>query len=36
MLRLGETKIAKETFYAAKNPIKTRDVNVDNIVISKL
>ena len=29
-------KIAKEKFYAAKKPIKICDVNVDNIVISKL
>ena len=27
---------AKERFYAAKRPIKIWDVNVDNIVISKL
>ena len=36
MLRFGETKIAKEKFYAAKNPIKVWDINVANIVISKL
>ena len=36
MLRFGETKIAKETFYAAKIPIKIRGVNVHNIAISKL
>ena len=36
MLRFGETKIAKEMFYAAKKPIKIWDVNVDNIVILKL
>ena len=36
MLRFGETKVAKETFYAAKKSIKIWDVNVDNIVISKL
>ena len=36
MFRFGETKIAKEKFYAAKKPIKIWDVNVDNIVISKL
>ena len=36
MLRFGETKIAKQKFYAAKKPIKIWDVNVDNIVISKL
>ena len=36
MLRFGETKIAKEKFYAAKDPINIWDVNFDNIVISKL
>ena len=36
MLRFGETKIAKEKFYATKKPIKIWDVNVENIVISKL
>ena len=36
MLKFGETNIAKETFYVAKNPIKTWDVNVDNIGISQL
>ena len=36
MARFGEKKIAKETFYAVKGPIKVCDVNVDNIVISKL
>ena len=36
MLRFRKTKIAKETFYAAKKAIKIWDVNVDNIVISKL
>ena len=36
MLRSGETKIAKEKFYAAKKPIEICDVNVENIVISKL
>ena len=35
-MRFGETKIAKEKFYAAKQPIKIWDVNVDNIVISKV
>ena len=35
-MRFGETKIAKEKFYAAKNPIKVWDINVANIVISKL
>ena len=36
MLTFGETKIAKEKFYAVKKPIKIWDVNVENIVISKL
>ena len=33
MLRFTETKVAKEKFYVAKEPIKIWDVNVDNIVI---
>ena len=36
MLRFGKTIIAKEKFYAAKKLTKNWDVNVDNIVISKL
>ena len=36
MLRFAETKIAKENIYAAKSPINIWDVNVENIVISKL
>ena len=36
MLTLGETKEAKEKFYEAKKTINIWDVNVDNIVISKL
>ena len=36
MVRSGETKIAKEKFYAEKKPMNIWDVNVDNIVISKL
>ena len=32
----GKTKPAKEEFYGAKRPLKNCDVNVDNIVISKL
>ena len=36
MLRFGEKEIAKEKFYAAKKSIKIWDVNVDNIVVSKL
>ena len=31
-----ERQIAEENFYAAKKSIKIWDVNVDNIVISKL
>ena len=33
MVRLGEKKIAKEKFCAAKRPI---NANVDNVVVSKL
>ena len=36
MFRFGEAKVENETFYAAKNPIRIWDVNVDNIVIPKL
>ena len=36
MLRFGETKVTKENFFAAKKPIKTWDVNINNIVILKL
>ena len=36
MLRFGEGEIVKEKFYASKKPIKIWDVNVDDIVISKL
>ena len=36
MVKFGERKIAKETFYAAKRLIKLWNVNVDNIVISEL
>ena len=36
MLRFGEINLAKGKFYAAKKPIETWDVNVDNIIISKL
>ena len=35
MVKFGEREIAKVRFYAAKRPIKTWDVNVGNIVISK-
>ena len=36
MLRFGETKVAKENIYAAKKAINIWDLNIDNIVISKL
>ena len=36
ILRSGETKIRNEKFHAAKKPINIWDVNIDNIVISKL
>ena len=36
MLRFGETKVIKEKFYAPQKTIKRWDVNVANIVISKL
>ena len=36
-MRFGNTKVAKENIYGTKRePIKIWDVNVDNIVISKL
>ena len=36
MTKLGKAGKAKEKIYAAKKPMKIWDVNVDNIVISKL
>ena len=36
MLKFGETKVTKGKFYAAEKRMKIWDVNVDNIVISKL
>ena len=36
MLRFREKKVTKESFYAAKNPLKNCYVNVDNIIISRL
>ena len=36
MLRFGKIKAAKEEFYGANKPIKILDVDVDNIVISKV
>ena len=36
MTRFGDKEIAKERFYAPIRPITICDVNVDNIVFSKL
>ena len=36
MVKFEKTEIAKERFYAAKKPITIWNINVDNIVISKL
>ena len=36
MVRFGDREIVKEKFYAGKRPVKIWDVNIDNIVISKL
>ena len=36
MARFGEKEIEKESFYAPKKAIKIWNVNVDNIIISKL
>ena len=36
MVRFGEKEIEKEKCFAARKPLKIWDVNVDNIVISKL
>ena len=36
MLRSGEKKMGKENFCAAKKPINIWDVELDNIIISKL
>ena len=36
MLRFSKTKVPKEEFYVTNKPIKIWNVNVDNIVISKL
>ena len=38
MVRFGqrERELVKEKFYAAKRPIKISDVNINNIVISKI
>ena len=35
-MRVGDREIAKKSFMLQKKPIKIWDVNVDNIVISKL
>ena len=36
MLRCGETKVVKEKLYSVKKTVNTWDVNVDNIVTTKL
>ena len=36
ILRFGQAKVVKEEFCGAKRPIKTRNVNINNISISKL
>ena len=36
MVKFGKTEIAKQKFYVAKTPTKIWDVNVYNIVTSKL
>ena len=36
MVKFERTEIAKEKFYAGKKPIQISDVNVDNIISSKL
>ena len=36
LLRFGKKKVTKEKYYAAKKTINILDVNIDNIVISKL
>ena len=36
MLRFEKTKLTIEKIYGVKNPIKIWDVDVDNILISKL
>ena len=35
-MKLGKTEIAKEQFYAANKPIQIWNINVDNIVTSRL
>ena len=36
MLRFGETKIVRKKIYSGNQPANIWDINVDNIVISKL
>ena len=36
MLRFSESKVAKEKLYGAKKTVNIWDVNVDNVVVSKL
>ena len=35
-MRFGDTKVGKENLYGAKKAIKILNVNVNNVVISKL
>ena len=35
IVKVGETEIGKEKFYAARKPVIISDVNIDDIVISK-
>ena len=36
MVKFGEEEIGKEKFHVSKKPIKIWDVNVDNVIMSKL
>ena len=36
MVRFGKKEIAKEKFYTTNRPIRIWDINVDNLVISRL
>ena len=36
MLKFGKIRVAKEELYGAKKLIKIWNVNIDNIIISKL
>ena len=35
-MKFGEEEIGKEKFHVSKKPIKIWDVNVDNVIMSKL